>query len=559
MITRMKKNLLILILLALSSRCFTQNILDSIHPLLREDKNWKDITKVFEHYEGPTRSNTTIILGLFHSNKLFHSNGLFPPTVPDEIRRFVYEVRKDTNYYRTPDSKLASEGVAALFDSTGIIVTASGVNHNNAHEFEFRVLQNRRKEIISWSSIKLFRRPFTFHNNPDGSEQTENAYLGEFKTNFGNSLTIELRRKSDTINFYSISAIWINKFPKIIATFSDNEMPQFLTVFKQQWKNDFTHGVSTYYGDNRNLNIDSLLVLRNNFKPDENSLIFYLADKVRTKDIIEYNLVKNGHNSGWKPNDFDFNILWLKDLQPGNYKLQIRYSVQRPNILEYKFIIQPAWYQTILFKILVGVVCLVLLGFVFLLFRSGEQKRKLEKERLQKMQVQTELKSIHSQFNPHFVFNALGSIQALITKNDLEGANVYLSEFSTLLRDSLKNSGKEMVSLVLEIKMLDSYLKLEQLRFGFNYTIDVDEDIDQNAMEIPALLLQPLIENAVKHGIAPLYDKGTLAINFKKRLSDMFVIISDNGPGYDTNKTSGGFGLKLTRERIELLNRMLKE
>ena len=200
-----------------------------------------------------------------------------------------------------------------------------------------------------------------------------------------------------------------------------------------------------------------------------------------------------------------------------------------------------------------------LAGFIVLLLRLRQQKQKLYTEQLQKQQVQAELKSIHSQFNPHFVLNALSYIQSLITKNDLDGANKYLSEFSTLLRDSLKNSGKEMVSLSLEIKMLDSYLQLEQLRFGFKYTIDVDESIDKIATEIPALLLQPLVENAVKHGISPLYNKGTLGIHFKKTIRDMLVIISDNGSGYDTNKTSGGFGLKLTRERIELLNKMLKE
>lgn len=555
----MKRKLLILILTLIGFNTFSQNVLDSIHPLFKGDINGDNIRKVYTHYESGKTKNSKIILGLFHSNTLFTKTGLHNIIIPREVDEFRRKTLTDSLSKRNKGYEMRS-GIVPVYDSMGVIATAAGISHLNAHLYEFRVLKNRQEEIVSWQPIKLFCESYTLHFNADGTEQTEDAYLGEFKTSFGNSLTIEVRKRTDTLDVHLISALWINRAPKVIATFSNNEMPAFLSVFKQQWKHDFMPiGVGTYYSDIETRPVDSLLVRKTDFKASENSIIFYLDDKVRSKEIIEYNLISGKRQGGWKVNDVDLNLIWLRNLPPGKHKLQLRYSLQRHNISEYVFTIEPAWHQTIIFKIAAVILAIGLIGFIVLLFRSNQQKQELRIAEFKKQQVQTELKSIHSQFNPHFVFNALSSIQALITKNDLQAANKYLSEFSTMLRDSLKNSGKEMVSLFLEIKMLDSYLKLEQLRFGFNYTIGVDEGIDKNAIEIPALLLQPLIENAVKHGIAPLYDKGALAIRFKRSIHDMVVTISDNGTGYDTNKTSAGFGLKLTRERIELLNKMLKD
>ena len=546
----MRKKLVIIVLFSLSgSRSFSQPILDSIHPLFRGELNINEIRKKYEHYGNPKNSGSKVILNIFHSNNLFIQRSADNKNVPIELFELSDQINK---------SKFSSlPGYVTVFDSTGIVVTAAGINHINANEYEFRVLQNIKKEIIAWRSIKLFCQNWTFFVR-DGVEQTENAYLGEFRTTLGNSITIEVRNRNDTLEIYSISAIWVNRLPPVIATFSNQEIPVFLNVLRRQWIKDVIP-IGNYYGNINSSLEDSMVSRRTKFGSDENSIIFYLNDKVKSKEIIEYNLISGTKESGWKGNDFDLNLVWLKNLSPGKHKLHLRYSLQRHNVSEYVFSIEPAWHQTVIFKIAATIVTIGLIGFVVLLFRSNQQKRNLEAAELKKQQLQTELKSIHSQFNPHFVFNALSSIQALITKNDLEGANIYLSEFSSMLRDSLKNSGKEMVSLFLEIKMLESYLKLEQLRFGFNYSIKFDESIDKNAVEIPALLLQPLIENAVKHGIAPRYNNGVLGIHFKKSFHDLIVIISDNGPGYDTSKISGGYGLKLTGDRVELLNKMLTD
>jgi len=286
----------------------------------------------------------------------------------------------------------------------------------------------------------------------------------------------------------------------------------------------------------------------------------YLKDKVKSEKLVEYNLVRNKKDSsGWRGNNFDPNIIWLQQLKPGAYQLLLRYAFQRQTLSVYAFVVKPAWYQTLWFKIGTGTAVMIAFAFLIILYINWLQRKKLKAAALQKQRVSTELKSIRSQFNPHFVFNALNSIQGLITKNDTAGAHQYLSEFSTLMRESLNGSDREMISISHETEILQKYLNLEQLRFGFRYQIAVDDAIDRNAVEVPALLLQPLVENAVKHSIAGLQEKGCLQIDFKKAADALVATVTDNGKGFDAVKETAGFGLRLTRERIALLNETLHQ
>ncbi|HVX50313.1 MAG TPA: histidine kinase, partial [Chitinophagaceae bacterium] len=175
-----------------------------------------------------------------------------------------------------------------------------------------------------------------------------------------------------------------------------------------------------------------------------------------------------------------------------------------------------------------------------------------------KARLGLELKALHAQLNPHFVFNALSSIQGLINKNNIAGANKYLSKFGALMRSSLEAGEKDLISLDKEIEALETYLSLEQLRFGFKYAIHTDAAINPAETDIPALLLQPVVENAVKHGVAGLEEKGQITLSFTRQGNDMLVTVADNGSGFKYDGNNKGLGLKLTRERIHLLNEILK-
>ena len=255
--------------------------------------------------------------------------------------------------------------------------------------------------------------------------------------------------------------------------------------------------------------------------------------------------------SQWKPNDFDNNFIWLKNLQPGGYELQMRFRSQRHNVTVYPFYIKQEWYQTAAFKTaMAGLMALVLL----LLFWLWRQRQKTADEKSRKEKLNLELKALRSQLNPHFIFNALNSIQGLMNKNELDAANHYLTEFSSLLRDSLKNKDAEFVPLEKELKILETYIKLEQLRFGFKYTITVSEYLAINDIEIPSLLIQPLVENAIKHGAGPKSENGLLQIKFSGDGKNLLIDIADNGNGFEAEEANNGFGLKLVKERIQLLN-----
>lgn len=493
-----------------------------------------------------------LVIGAFYAKRLAINYFFAHEKIP-ELATFT----NDTSFFKVQyyDSYSGKHAIP-LFDSSGIIVTVNGINRENAAQYEFRILENKTQVVVPWTRPRLFCKAYlsTYIAQKDKRDRTV-AYLGQFKNEFGKSLTIQVR-KIDQPNVIQValSAVWINQQPTVIATFAPAQLSDFLETIKRQWLPnkhneplaDWTKGYPA-------------LQLRHEFEPDENNLIFYLDEIVESKEIIEYNLVHGNDSTGWKANDFNQNFIWLRDLQPGQYKLHIRYSVQRQHVAVYPFTITPAWYQTVWFKAGIVAVSVLATGFIILLFKARRQTRRLKMQDIQKQLVQTQLKSIRSQFNPHFVFNSLNSVQAFITKNEPDKANQYLMEFSTLMRNSLKESNHEFVSITKETDMLISYLNLEQLRFGFSYTIDIDQSIDAHAVEIPGLLLQPLVENAIKHGISSLHEQGKLGVSFEKEGTDMLVGVTDNGKGITDDSDNGGFGLKLTRERIRLLNETLED
>ncbi|MFB6341824.1 sensor histidine kinase [Saccharicrinis sp. FJH62] len=179
------------------------------------------------------------------------------------------------------------------------------------------------------------------------------------------------------------------------------------------------------------------------------------------------------------------------------------------------------------------------------------KKRNAQQQLLQELK----LKSVQSQLNPHFIFNALNSIQQLINSAQSELANQYLVGFSNLLRGVLKNADKKLVPLSDELEMVNSYMELEKLRLDFKFRIDVDSDVSTELTEIPYMLFQPLIENSVKHGISKIPGGREINIKIEENGSDIVIRIRDNGPGFGhltlDQCTEKGKGLVLIQEKID--------
>ncbi|WP_299673953.1 histidine kinase [uncultured Tenacibaculum sp.] len=180
------------------------------------------------------------------------------------------------------------------------------------------------------------------------------------------------------------------------------------------------------------------------------------------------------------------------------------------------------------------------------------------------------LKSMRSQMNPHFIFNALNSVNSFIAVNDERNANRYLSEFSALMRSVLENSDEDFIPFTKEIELLELYVKLEHNRFRdkFDYTINVDEGINLDEFKIPPMLLQPYIENAIWHGLRYKKEKGNLTIAIKKKdYNSVTIVIEDDGIGRKRSlemKTKNQLkqkskGMSTIKNRIAILNDMYQD
>ena len=177
-----------------------------------------------------------------------------------------------------------------------------------------------------------------------------------------------------------------------------------------------------------------------------------------------------------------------------------------------------------------------------------------------------ELQSLRREMNPHFVFNSLNSINNYIAQNDELAANKYLSAYSNLMRSTMENSNKDFISLSTELELLKRYLDLEQLRFSdkFSYTISVDENIDCDTIEIPNMLIQPQVENAIWHGLRYKETKGLLQLDFVLHNKQLLIKIEDDGIGFTKSQllktknqqSHNSIGIKNTQNRITLLNNL---
>lgn len=207
-------------------------------------------------------------------------------------------------------------------------------------------------------------------------------------------------------------------------------------------------------------------------------------------------------------------------------------------------------------------------GLLLLLFAGFLMYKYIKQQRLANNLLA--LKSLRSQMNPHFIFNALNSVNSFIATNDERTANKYLSDFSKLMRTVLENSEQDFIPLEKEIELLELYTKLEHFRFQdkFDYTITVDEEIDINSYQIPPMLLQPYIENAVWHGLRYKEAKGKLDISITKKSKDEITItIADNGIGREKSKAlktenqqkQNSKGMGNIKKRVSILNEMYKD
>ena len=213
-----------------------------------------------------------------------------------------------------------------------------------------------------------------------------------------------------------------------------------------------------------------------------------------------------------------------------------------------------------------GIAFFFIIAIIFVAFKTYQLRKQNQENILKQKALEIEKNLLRSQMNPHFIFNAMNSIQNFISENDSYSAIRYLSKFAKLIRLILENSLHQTILLCDEILSLQLYLELEQVRFNnrFDFSIDLDKDIDEETIQVPPMLIQPFVENAIIHGIMPLEHKGLIKISIREKQDNSCLVceIIDNGIGREKSaklkqkqgKTHKSVGMQLTRERLASLN-----
>lgn len=446
-------------------------------------------------------------------------------------------VQSNSKYYQT----------FTIPDSSAAEVIALGIYPENKKDYRYRVVENDSLEVVPWSPVDRLeqrygaRRPFGF--------------LGSFRAP-GRRLMIEVAHRQNYSIREGLILDWRTTFKPVLEQI----------IISTRWNyfnlrsGSENKGYATRF-DHDGLPLDfkfpagSLVSITLQFKKPET-----LAHAVYL--IRQRNSKTDTSKLGFVDQYGSFRLSNSYFSPPGRYELIIKKQEKVPRwdnaqMVRLAFDVLPVSTGTTAWKKLLPYAAALIIVFAGYWLYS---RRRLRAEKRQKVTAQLRLKSLRAQLNPHFMFNALSSVQNLMNKNDLLEANRYLSRFAGLTRAVLKATEQEMISLQEDVVITEDYLLMEQLRFGFRYELNITGEIHTGNTDVPAMLLQPFIENAVKHGVAGMRDQGLIRVSVSTEKNNLLLSVSDNGPGFDfaTARKTGSLGIKLSEERIAVLNQVYK-
>ncbi len=309
------------------------------------------------------------------------------------------------------------------------------------------------------------------------------------------------------------------------------------------------------------------------FANQENNISFEFAssDFANTpKNLFEYRL--DGYDKNWTSTNRNF-VSYTK-LPPGNYTFYVRASnndgIWSEQPASFAFRIRPMVWQTWGFRIFITLLLLAYIYRFISLKIQTENKKAKEKSKIaqqkaefEKQLAEIKLKALVAQMNPHFIFNCMNSIQAMILSDQNLQASTYLTKLSRLVRSVLENSVNTFIPLNDVIEKLKLYLELESLRFDYQFKYDIKvENVDVYSIEMPAMLLQPYVENAIWHGLLKKDGDKKLQIHFYKEYNYLICTISDNGIGrakaaeLNLRKQHKSLGTIITKEMFDTLHKI---
>lgn len=269
------------------------------------------------------------------------------------------------------------------------------------------------------------------------------------------------------------------------------------------------------------------------YSSDQNKFQFNLAVRtLKFQNEVQYEYRLIGADTNWQTNPYIDHVIEYQSLSSGTYEFQAiaRCRNNQSELISFKFEIRAPFYQRWWFLLIIFIAILLIISYVFSVRLSRQKTNARRKNELNA----SKLTAIQSQMNPHFIFNALNSIQDLVLKQDVENSYNYITKFANLVRSTLNYSDKDFIEFESEIKLIELYLSLEKLRFkeDLNFNINNKGITD---ISVPPMLIQPFIENALVHGL--LHKTGTKNIEITFELKDHLVCsIRDNGVGRTKSK-----------------------
>jgi ligand-binding sensor domain-containing protein len=303
--------------------------------------------------------------------------------------------------------------------------------------------------------------------------------------------------------------------------------------------------------------------MQNNYRfeaEQHNVDLAFTAINFRKTGDIRYRYHLDGLDTAWLISTVSH--VQYRALPPGDYTFSV-YALNAAGMMSrtpavLSFTVLPAYWQTWWFRIIAVVVCVSLL--LLLMYLRVRSARRAEEGRRQLLDLR--LQALRSQISPHFVFNALNSVQGFIFYHQPEEANRYIVHFARLMRMISDYSAQETIRLQQEIDFLECYVAVEKMRFSdeLECSITVDRALDRAACRIPPMILQPVVENAFKHGLPGREGAKRLLIHFSGSGRQLLVTIEDNGTGRQTRAADDemqhrSLGLANVRQRLLLLQR----
>lgn len=340
------------------------------------------------------------------------------------------------------------------------------------------------------------------------------------------------------------------KFDRSTNTFNSTPPPVHITAVKI-W--------------NRDTSINEQLDLEHN---QNNLQIEFVGLAFRARGDVTYKYKLDGVDQDWVHTNTE--LVRYPKIEPGAYAFQV-YAINEDGVESEQpavvvFEISKAWWNAWWFRIgMLLLIAMIVSRILQLRWRRLREKHEREQD-FQKKVNELKQQALQTQMNPHFIFNSLNAIQQFVTTNDSEQAMQYLASFARLVRMIFEHSKRKSISFEEEIDFINLYLKLEKLRFKdrVETEIVIDDAIEQEAyqLQLPPLLLQPLIENAFKHGLFHKPGKGKLAILFSKEQNNLVCSITDDGVGRQSakalnqwkGKEHNSSGIKTATERLAIIN-----